>query len=159
MNSEHDKFLSMALSYLEIGTIASSADSDLKNVYEYENAVAYQMFHAIELFYKYMIKRKTGEISLIHDLEKLEIEYSKLYPKNNCKIDHPFDFKSYSPCELNENEVVLLENHTKMFKPKFMDQHLRYPADHRTGGYSFSLDASTFENVKDQLLRIAANDC
>ena len=147
----------MALAYLEIGRSAARFDAELKNNWEYQNAVAYQMYHAIELFYKYMIKNKSGSIKPIHDLAKLEKEYSQLYPGVEYTVHHPFDFTNDESCELNENESKLVGDHLIIFKPKFMDQHLRYPTDHRTGGYSFSLEPSVFENVKNRILQISAS--
>lgn len=146
----------MAVAYLEIGRSAARFDTELKNSCEYQNAVAYQMYHAIELFYKYMIKNKRSAIKPIHDLAKLEQEYSELYPGVQHKVDHPFYFTNYESCELNEDETKLVGDHLRIFKPEFMDQHLRYPIDQRTGGYSFSLEPSVFENVKNRILQISA---
>lgn len=73
----------MSLAYLEIGSIAATAESEFKNVDVYENAEAYQLFHAIELFYKYMIIRKQGTLhreDRVHDLSDLERKYLSLYP-------------------------------------------------------------------------------
>ncbi len=159
MNQECDEFLNMAIAYLEIGRVSVIADTDFKHVHEYENAIAYQMFHAVELFYKYMIKKKTGSAPYTHKLKELEESYLKLYPSDDYKIDHSFKFEEYHPCELNKGELELHQQHIKQFKPAFMDQHLRYPRDHRTGGYSFSLDCSSFEKMNKQFLRISSKDC
>jgi hypothetical protein len=154
------QFLSMAIAYLEIGKLAAKTKSEYENVGEcenvgdYQNAVAYQLFHAVELFYKQMIKNRVGSVSHTHDLGELEDEYTKLYPDPNCKINHPFDFSSYSSCELNPGEDALYAKHIAKFNPKFMDQHLRYPSDERTGGYSFYLDSSTFEETKSSMMDI-----
>jgi len=159
MNLECDEFLNMAISYLEIGRVASKADTEFKHVHEYENAIAYQMFHAVELFYKYMIKKKTGSVPHIHKLNTLEEQYLKLYSADAYKVDHPFKFDDYQPCELNKGELELQQKHIEQFKLDFMDQHLRYPRDHRTGGYSFSIDSSSFVKMNGEFLRIAAKDC
>lgn len=146
----------MAVAYLEIGKISSGFDTELRNTYEYKNAVAYQLYHALELFFKYMIINKKGTIKLIHDLAKLEQEYSELFPGAQHKVDHPFHFTNYVPCEFNEDESKLVGDHLIKFKIKFMDQHLRYPIDEKTGGYSFSLEPSVFENVKNRILQVSA---
>jgi hypothetical protein len=159
MSLKCNEFLTMAIAYLEIGRVAVIADTNFKHVDEYENAIAYQMFHAVELFYKYMIKKKTGKAPRIHKLKELEKEYQKLYPSSDYRIDHPFKFDNYQPCELNEGELELFQKHIEQFKPDFMDQHLRYPRDHRTGGYSFSLNSSSFEKMNSQFLSIATKDC
>lgn len=80
------QFLSMAIAYLEIGKMAAEAaaeaETELRNDAAYQNAIAYQLFHAVELFYKQMIKNKTGSVSHTHDLKELEDKYASLYP--NC---------------------------------------------------------------------------
>ena len=43
----------------------------------------------------------------------------------------------YFSCELNIGEQEMYEQHIRTFKPEFMDQHIRYPADKKTGGYSY----------------------
>lgn len=154
MTIENQQFLSMAIAYLEIGKVAAEAETPFKNDADYQNGVAYQLFHAIELFYKLMIKNRTGSVSLIHDLRKLEQEYSYLYSEANHKINHPFDFSTYDYCPLNINEDELYQEHIKMFNPKYLDQHLRYPTDNRTGGYSFYIDSSVFEEIKNTMLKI-----
>ena len=40
-----------------------------------------------------------------------------------------------------------------------MDQYFRYPSDNRTGGYSFSIDSSSFVKMNEDFLRIAGKDC
>lgn len=148
------QFLSMAIAYLEIGRVAAKAETELSSDANYQNAIAYQLFHAVELFYKQMIKNKTGLVSQIHDLKSLEKEYTSLYPDSSQKLNHPFDFSNYSSYELNPGEYGLYAAHISKFKPKFMDQHLRYPADKRTGGYSFCLDNSVFEEIKIKMIDI-----
>ncbi len=161
MSSECDEFLSMAIAYLKIGRVASNAHTVYEDAYEYEyeNAIAYQLFHAVELFYKYMIKKRTGSVPHTHKLRELEEEYLGLYSGSKYKVDHPFKFDDYQPCGLNENESGLYKKHIEQFSPDFMDQHLRYPSDHRTGGYSFSIDSSSFEEMHEQFLLISAKDC
>lgn len=144
----------MAIAYIEIGKVAAEADTALKYDGDYQNAVAYQLFHALELFYKFMIANKTGSFSTIHDLRKLEEGYTKLYPGDNHKINHPFNFSNYRACELNEGEKNLFESHANKYKPKYLDQHLRYPTDERTGSYSFALSPSIFEDVKNEILQV-----
>lgn len=147
-------FLSMSLAYLEVGRVASSANSPMNNVSDYQNAVAYQLLHAIELFYKHMIKKAGANIHRTHDLKKLEEQYRPLYSKNIYILDHPFDFSSYEPCPLNPDERQLVEKHLKEFSPEKMSQHLRYPSDRGIGGYSFSLDESYFEQIKNRIIDI-----
>lgn len=143
----------MALSYIEIGKIASNSDSDLKNTSDFQNAIAYQLFHAIELFYKYMLGRKSITIKT-HSLSILYKEYTKIYPEEKFKLDHPFDFSNYECSNLNKNEKDIARNHLEKFSLNLMDQHLRYPADIKTGGYLYSIDASTFESIKIQMLSL-----
>ena len=158
MYTSNQQFLSMALAYIEIGRVAAEAETELKYDSNYNNAVAYQLFHALELFYKMMIEIKKGEFNHHHDMRKLEEDYTKLYPSNNNKINHPFNFSVYSSFVLNEGEDKLFEDHLNKFKPKYMDQHLRYPIDERTGGYSFSLDSSVFANIKNEMV-LAYSNC
>jgi hypothetical protein len=154
MTLENQQFLSMAIAYLEIGKVAAEAGSKFSSDVDYQNAVAYQLFHAVELFYKLMIKNKTGSVYHIHDLRKLEEEYTNIYPGPNHKVNHPFDFSDYSSCELNPGEDEMYAELISRFKPKYMDQHLRYPTNTRTGGYSFSLDSSVFEEIKNTMIEI-----
>lgn len=150
------QFLSMAIAYLEIGKVAAKAETELRSDADYQNAIAYQLFHAVELFYKQMINDKTGSVSHIHDLKKLEDTYASLYPDPSHKLNHPFDFSDYSASESNPGEEDLYAAHMSKFKPNFMDQHLRYPADERTGGYSFNFDDSVFEEIKAKMTDIYA---
>ena len=106
-----------------------------------------------------MIHRKEGFVSHSHKLSELENKYKNLYPDQSYNLKHPFDFGSYQVCSLNEGEQELAEKHMEKFKPDFMDQHLRYPTDHRTGGYSFSFDACLFDNLKENMLSISGINC
>ncbi len=159
MSVGNHQFLSMAMAYIEVAKVSSMAETELKHDSDYQNVVAYQLLHAVELFFKYMIRNKEGTVSHIHDLKVLEEKYYGLYKSDKHKIHHPFDFSSYEACELNEGEDMLAESHLCKFKPKFLDQHLRYPIDEITGGYSFSIDPSVFENIKNEMLRASASDC
>lgn len=148
----------MALAYIEIGKVATLAESDLKNTHEYENAVAYQLYHAVELFYKYMLSKK-GITKKGHDIAVLEEEFKGLFPGKQFQITHPFEFSNYDACELNSGELQLAKAHMEKYKPEIMDQHLRYPSVNDTGGYSYSIDSSYFESIKDQILQLSAIDC
>ena len=159
LTTENQQFLSMAMAYIEVGKVSAAAETELKLDHDYNNAVAYQLLHAVELFYKYMINNKEGVIDHIHDLKALEERYSRLFPGNDNKINHPFDLAGYEACELNEGENEKTRDHLNKFKPKYLDQHLRYPIDERTGGYSFTLDPSIFESVQREMLRASASDC
>jgi len=149
----------MALAYIEVGRVAASANTPMKNTSDYQNAVAYQLFHGIELFYKHMIKKENGSVDHTHDLKKLEEQYYSLYSGASYILDHPFDFSSYQSCSLNQNENQLMESHLEKFKPKYLVQHLRYPADKGTGGYSFDLDESCFEDIKNRFSEISGINC
>lgn len=147
----YESYFYMSLAYLEVGEISANIEN---NSGEYQNAVAYQLYHALELFVKYAILKKKGLVSPIHDLGKLFKEFDELYPDNMFRIEHPFDFSSYEPCELNIGEKVMCEKHINQFKPEIMDQHLRYPPDHKTGGYSFKIESNYFISMKDKFLEI-----
>lgn len=151
MSESNQQYLTMALAYIEVGEIVSNSDSDQKNTSDFQNAIAYQLFHAIELFYKFMLGRR-GVIKKTHTLAVLDEEYRRLYPEEKFRINYPFYFSEYECSDLNENEKELVKKHLEKFNPKFMDQHLRYPADNNTGGYSFIIDASTFQSVRAQML-------
>ena len=151
MNNNYESYFSMCIAYLEIGEIAAKNDN---NTGEYQNAVAYQLYHALELFVKYAILKSKGRVLNIHDLSKLFDEYNSLYTDDAYRLEHPFDFSSYEPCELNIGEKEMYEKHIDKFKPKIMDQHLRYPPDHKTGGYSFKIESDYFVSTKDKLLEI-----
>lgn len=146
----------MALSYLEVGRVAASADTTLKHLGEYQNAVAYQLFHGIELFYKFMICSAGKTIKQIHDLNELESQYKDCYPDLLYHFENPFNFSSHEASWLNPNEKQLAQSHLEKFKPAFMSQHLRYPPDYRTGGYSFSFDESCFFKLIEQFNNIAS---
>lgn len=158
MANGNQEFLSMALAYIEIGKVAASAESKLKNSREYENAVAYQLYHAVELFYKYMLSKK-GVTKKIHDITVLEKKFKDLFPEDRFKISHPFDFSNYEECELNVGELYIYGDHMVKYNSEIMDQHLRYPSDNNTGGYSYFLDSSYFNFFKDQVLRVSAIEC
>lgn len=158
MNKSNQEYLSMALAYLEIGKVSASSNSELMNTHEFENAIAYQLYHAVELFYKYMLLGK-GFTKKVHDIAELEKEYEQHFFEDKYKLNHPFDFSNYEASSLNQGEEKLAEAHFQQFKPKFMDQHLRYPSNNNTGGYSYKFESSYFDNIKDQMLSIAAVDC
>lgn len=158
MSNSNQEFLSMALAYIEVGKVSAKSDSELKNTSEYENAIAYQLYHSVELFYKYMLLKK-GITKRVHDIAALETEYKKLFPGPQFNLEHPFDFSSYQASDLNPREAEMAEAHMKKFKPNFMDQHLRYPSNHNTGGYSYKFESCYFDSIKDQMLRISAIDC
>lgn len=151
-----NSFLSMALSYLEVGRVAASADSNLKDVSDYHNAIAYQLFHGMELFYKFMICSAGQNIRHIHDLGELENQYKECYPDPSYHFENPFNFSSYEASPLNPNETQLAQAHFEQFKPAYMSQHLRYPPDHRTGGYSFCFEESYFSELIEQFNKIAS---
>lgn len=153
-NQTGDTFFSMALSYIEVGRVAASADTSTKSIGNYENAVAYQLFHAIELFYKSMISNAGKSVKNTHDLSELENQYKACYPDPRYRFNNPFDFSSYEPEALNPNDMQLAQSHLAKFKPPYMSQHLRYPPDHRTGRYSFSFDESFFTGMKEKFQEI-----
>jgi len=149
--SNYESYFSMSIAYLDIGEYSSKKGDDTG---EYQNAVAYQLYHALELFVKYAILKRTGNVKNIHDLSKLFGEYNSLYPEDEFRIEHPFDFTSYEPCELNIGEQEMHEKHINQFKPEIMDQHLRYPSDDKTGGYSYNIDGDYFNLIKEKLMVI-----
>lgn len=53
----------------------------------------------------------------------------------------------------------MAEAHIKKFKPEFTDQHLRYPSNHNTGGYSYKFAPYHFDSIKVQILRISTIYC
>jgi len=149
--NNYEAYFSMCMAYLDIGGFSSKKDD---NTGEYQNAVAYQLYHALELFVKYAILKSTGNLKKIHDFSKLFSEYDSLYPEDEFRIEHPFDFTSYEPCELNIGEQEMYEKHINQFKPEIMDQHLRYPSDNKTGGYSYKIDGNYFNLTKEKLMAI-----
>lgn len=149
--NNYESYFSMSMAYLDIGEYSSKKDD---NTGEYQNAVAYQLYHALELFVKYAILKNTGKVKNIHDFSKLFSEYDSLYPEDEFRIEHPFDFTSYESCELNIGEQEMYEKHINQFKPEIMDQHLRYPPDDKTGGYSYKIDADYFNLIKEKLMEI-----
>jgi hypothetical protein len=151
MNDKHQEYFDMCIAYLEIGSVSAKQKI---NTGCYQNAVAYQLYHAIELFIKYAILKNKGNVNNVHDLNALFIEYNSIYSDDVYNIDHPFDFSSYNVCDLNVGEKEMHERHTDIFKPKYMDQHLRYPSNHRTGGYTFSIDSNYFSSMKEKFYEI-----
>ena len=147
----YESYFTMCMAYLDIGEISSK---NVNNTGDYQNAVAYQLYHALELFVKYAILKKTGKIKHIHDFSKLFSEYYSLYPDDEYRIEHPFDFISYESCELNIGEQEIYEKHISQFKPEIMDQHLRYPPDEKTGGFSYKIGSDCFSLTKEKLMLI-----
>jgi hypothetical protein len=169
LNNNHEQYFTIAMSYIEIGRIASKKNwiherfprffgignvTKLHSVGDYQNALAYQLFHAIELFLKYAISSKIGQPPKTHDLKKLLDMYEEQYPDSKFNLEHPFDFSDYEQCELNKSEQDLFDAHISKYKPEFIDQHLRYPADDRNGGYSFIFDTGYFEKMEKEFLRL-----
>jgi hypothetical protein len=154
---ENQGYLSMALAYIEIGRVCGHSDSELKNTHEYENAVAYQLYHSVELFYKHMLLKKDVKIKG-HDISAIEVEYINFFSEEIYRLEHPFDFSNIDCSKLNPIEKSSTKRHLEKFRMKFMDQHLRYPSNHNTGGYSFKIEPCLFENMKEQMLKIDAID-
>lgn len=155
MKDNSSGYLSMALAYLEIGKVSAKSESELRDTDEFENAIAYQLFHSVELFYKFMLSRK-GVTKKVHDISALENEYRIQYPGERYKLDHPFNFSCYESSVLNPDEDAKVEEHLGKFKPEFMDQHLRYPSNNNTGGYSFKFEPCYFDRIKEDMLKISA---
>lgn len=155
MLNKNQEFLLMALAYIEIGKVSAEADTELKNTSEYQHAIAYQLYHSVELFYKYMLLKK-GVTKRVHDIVILEKDYRDHFSEERYKIEHPFDFSSYEPCDLNLGEAEIAEAHMQKYKPEFMDQHLRYPRNDNTGGYSYKVEPCFFNSIKEEMLRISA---
>ena len=95
-----------------------------------------------------------GETCWGHDISVLDKKYKALYPSPEFQFEHPFDFSDYESSPENHNEKTLAEEHLEKFKVGIMDQHLRYPADNKTGGYSFSLESSYFSKVEKSFLEL-----
>jgi HEPN domain-containing protein len=151
-SDKYNSYFLMSIAYLEIGE-AASTHGNLSG--EFQNAIAYQMFHAIELFLKYAILKKTNEtIIKCHNLESLFEQYATHYPDDLFHIENYFDFSNYQASECNNKENELYEAHVTKYTPEYMGQHLRYPPDCRTGGYSFKLDTDIFIQMKNKFSEI-----
>ncbi len=150
INNSEAYFL-MSMAYLELGEVAAQHQNETG---EYQNAVAYQLYHALEIFLKYAILKKTGRHKKGHDLRVLFEEYNNLYAKKIYRIESPFDFTTYEASDLNIGEKEMFSNHLNQFNPKIMDQHLRYPPDIKTGRYSFRIESGIFSNMKNKFLEI-----
>ena len=148
-NSE--AYFSMSMAYLELGGVAARHQNETG---EYQNAVAYQLYHALEIFLKYAILKRTGSHRKGHDLKILFGEYYNLYTEKKYHIESPFDFTTYEASDLNIKEKEMWLNHLNQFNPEIMDQHLRYPPDKKTGGYSFKIESDIFTNMKNKFLEI-----
>jgi hypothetical protein len=149
-NNSEAYFL-MSMAYLELGEVAAHHQNETG---EYQNAVAYQLYHALEIFLKYAILKKTGNHKKEHDLRVLFEVYNNLYAENKYRIESPFDFTTYEASDLNIGEKEMYINHLNQFDPKIMDQHLRYPPDEKTGGYSFRIESDIFTDMKNKFLEI-----
>ncbi|MDY0281142.1 MAG: HEPN domain-containing protein [Salinivirgaceae bacterium] len=149
-NNSEAYFL-MSMAYLELGEVAAQHQNETG---EYQNAVAYQLYHALEIFLKYAILKKIGSHKKGHDLRVLFEEYNKLYAENKYRIESPFDFTIYEANDFNIGEKKMYINHLNQFDPKIMDQHLRYPPDEKTGGYSFRIESDIFTDMKNKFLEI-----
>lgn len=154
--SQDSSLLCMSLAYLEVGRAAASSNSRMSDVGAYQNAVAYQLLHALELFYKYMISQAGMRFCYSHDIDELEKQYISIYSKQSHAIEHPFNFSSYAKATANSEEGIFVASHLSQFPPEYLSQHLRYPASVRTGGYSFCLDESYFEGVRIRMMEIAS---
>jgi len=151
MGDDYQSYFDTSVAYLQIGEVASQ-HNNMTN--EYQNAIAYQFYHALELFVKFAILKNKGSVKPTHDLAKLFNEYYQLYQDDSYKIHHPFDFNSYGSSKYNTGEKNQYGKHINEFKPKIMDQHLRYPPDHKTGGYSFKIESDYFVSTKNKFLEI-----
>jgi len=151
MGKNYQPYFSMSMAYLDIGEYATKNDIQTS---EYQNAIAYQLYHALELFVKFAILLKTQKAMVRgHDLKILFEEYHKHYPSDDYQIEHPFDFTSYESSIENINETELYKQHIETFKPCIMDQHLRYPADQKN---AYSIDSSYFKRTRATFLNIYA---
>lgn len=106
------------------------------------------------MFSKYAILKNTGNVKNIYDFSKLFSEYDSLYHDEEYRIEHPFDFTLYKPCELNIDKQEMYEKHINQFKLKIIDPHLRYPHDDKTGGFSYKIDSNYFNSIKEKSMAI-----
>jgi hypothetical protein len=140
----YEQYFSMSLAYLDLGAVAAARENHWDM---YQQAVAYQMLHASELFLKFAILSKTQKDSIKeHSIGNLLSWYEELYPEAEFTLDLPFDFRENSG--KSKAERAQIQSHIEQFNPKFLDQHLRYPSNQNTGGYSFHFDPSYFEAMK-----------
>lgn len=148
--NKYESYLSMSLAYLELGAVAAANGNHWDM---YQQAVAYQMYHAIELFLKFAILSKTKEERVReHDLIRLSKKCEELYPQEKFFSKIPFDLRHNIGTTKKERREF--QSHIERFNPRFMDQHLRYPPNEDTGGYYFVFDAEYFQNMKAQFERI-----
>ncbi|EGR5123531.1 hypothetical protein [Vibrio cholerae] len=144
--NQYEQYFTMSLAYLELGKVAASVDQTWD---KYQQAVAYQMLHASELFLKFAILNKTNKESIReHSINKLLNLYEELYPEAEYKLELPFDFRENTGKSTAERARI--QAHMEQFNPKFMDQHLRYPSNNNTGGYTFFFEACYFEQIKEK---------
>ena len=61
--NDYESYFNMCMAYLDIGEISTKNEN---NTGEYQNAVAYQLYHALELFVKYLILKKTGNVKKVN---------------------------------------------------------------------------------------------
>ncbi|MBB1274131.1 hypothetical protein [Psychromonas sp. SR45-3] len=164
----NEQYFNMAMCYIEIGKITSKRNwiwdrlpkwfpigkvTPFSDVGDYQNANAYQLFHAIELYLKYAILNKEDKC-WGHDVTNLYDKYTELYPSEDFHFEHPFDFSNYEVIPENIGEKELAEAHMAQFKISIMDQHLRYPSDNKTGGYSFSLSSCYFKEIEQKFMEL-----
>ena len=148
--NKYESYLTMSLAYLELGSVAAAK---VNHWDMYQQAVAYQMFHATELFLKFAILTKTQEEYVKeHDLNKLLKQCEELYPDEKLFLKLPFDFRQNTGATKEERKAI--QSHVEQFKPRLMDQHLRYPANKNTGGYYFVFDSGYFDEMKVKFKKV-----
>ena len=84
-------------------------------------------YHGVELFLKYAIRRRTGEVPPTHYLRELRAKYENLFPEESFHFDFPFItyYLGFEPDEIVER---LKEEEKDKSRG---DQQLRYHLDRK----------------------------
>jgi len=92
---EAEQLLAFAKSYLSASKVLCQRIEDNFDQAKYADGcvVIFTAYHAVELFLKAMIIKKNPNAKLHHDVEKLAIDYHRLYPHKNQYWQVPFGFE------------------------------------------------------------------
>lgn len=142
------QFAAYAIAYLDSAQRLCTvlAHSHKKASFERGAVVLYLAAHAVELFLKGAILRKSPKERFSHDLEHLHSRYETLYPGKHYHLEIPF--KSNYPPGISSVE----KSNMKALSPP-TDQLYRYPSDKEGkswfGVYSF--EAGSFQEELNAL--------
>ncbi len=149
---QYEQYLSMSLAYLDIGIVATES----KNQWNmYQQAIAYQMFHACELFLQFAILHKTEDEQIRESsINELLARYEVLYPEAPYALALPFDCRDVSG--KSDEERANIQSHIEQLDPRRVNHCSKDRFNQNSDTYLFYFDSAYFETMKTRFEQIGS---